>query len=322
MENTFVFESQSHDGYTNLATDEWFLDHVGENDLVLHLYQNENAVIIGKNQNPWLECDLAKMKEDGVQMVRRVSGGGAVYHDNGNLNFSFIAGEKRYDEARQLSLILDAVKSLGIPCEFTGRNDMVADGRKFSGNAFATRRKIRQHHGTLLLSSDLDRLTRYLSVDPSKIRSKGIASVRSRVCNLSEFMPDLTLRTLRDAILRHMEDRFGYFAQWEFSQREKEEIASYRIKHSSEAWLFGETPVFDYEWKKRFPWGGLQILFSFRKGRILSVRVFSDAMDPAISEKLEKLLVGLPFENKALSEALAAFPDENIKSLAAETILS
>lgn len=321
MKRTFVYESQSMDGYVNLATDEWFLDHIGGEDLVLHFYQNENAVIIGKNQNPWVECNLPLMEKDSVQLVRRVSGGGAVYHDEGNLNFSFIAGKERYDEKAQLELILKAVQSLGIPCSFTGRNDLECDGRKFSGNAFANRKDTRQHHGTLLCSADLDRLTRYLTVDPAKIQSKGISSVRSRVCNLSEMKPDLTLRELRNAILRALEESVGYFAQWEFSAREKEEVEAYYKKHSSEAWRFSETPKFDYEWKTRFPWGGVQLLFSYERGTIASVRAYSDAMDTEICAKLERLLSGVPFEEKAVKEALLSSEDIRIWALAEEKIL-
>ncbi|MBR5295477.1 MAG: lipoate--protein ligase, partial [Clostridia bacterium] len=185
MKQNFVYISETKNAHENMAMDEWFLDHVGDDELILLLYQNENAVIIGKNQNPWVECDLEKMKEDGVQLARRVSGGGAVYHDLGNINFSFIAGKNRYDLESQLSLIMTAVQSLGIPCEFSGRNDILTDGKKFSGNAFADRKGKKMHHGTLLVSSDLGRLSRYLTVDPKKIASKGIASVRSRVCNLT-----------------------------------------------------------------------------------------------------------------------------------------
>ncbi len=321
MKRTFVYESQSHDGFINLATDEWFLDHVGEDDLVLHFYQNGNAVIIGKNQNPWVECDLRRMEKDGVQLVRRVSGGGAVYHDDGNLNFSFIAGKNRYDEKGQLEMILEAVRDLGIPCAFTGRNDLECDGRKFSGNAFACRKENRQHHGTLLCSADLDRLTYYLTVSPAKIKSKGIASVRSRVCNLNEFKQDLTVRNLRGAIVRQLESKFGYWAEWDFSSREKEEIEEYRKKHASEEWRFGETPKFDYEWNGRFPWGGIQLLFSFHKGIVTGIRAYSDAMETEICQKIEQLLSDVPFEKKALQNTLLSSSDERIRSLAAEKIL-
>jgi len=321
MKRTFVYESQSLDGFTNLATDEWFLDHVGGEDLVLHFYQNQNAVIIGKNQNPWIECDLDRMEKDGVQLVRRVSGGGAVYHDEGNLNFSFIAGKERYDEAFQLSLILNAVRDLGIPCAFTGRNDLECDGKKFSGNAFAARKETRQHHGTLLCSASLDRLTRYLTVSPSKIKSKGIASVRSRVCNLNEFKEDLSVRTLRTAILHRLEESCGYWAEWNFSSAEKEEIEEYRKKHASHPWRFGQTPKFDYEWKHRFPWGGVHLLFSFERGVIASVAAYSDAMDADLCEKIKALISGIPFEEQALKKALRSSDDECIRSLAEEKIL-
>lgn len=321
MKRTFVYESQSLDGFINLATDEWFLDHVGEDDLVLHFYQNGNAVIIGKNQNPWVECDLNRMEKDGVQLVRRVSGGGAVYHDDGNLNFSFIAGKNRYDEKGQMEMILKAVRDLGIPCAFTGRNDLECDGRKFSGNAFACRKENRQHHGTLLCSADLDRLTCYLTVSPAKIKSKGIASVRSRVCNLNEFKQDLTVRDLRAAILRRLEDSCGYWAEWNFSSAEKEEIEEYRKKHASEEWRFGETPKFDYEWNGRFPWGGVQLLFSFRKGIVTGIRAYSDAMETEICQRLEQLLLGAPFEKNALQNTLLSSSDERIRSLADEKIL-
>ena len=153
-----LYVSTSPDGWRNLGVDEYFLDHIGEDDMLLYFYVNRNAVIIGRGQNPWAECNLSAMERDGVQLVRRITGGGAVFHDEGNLNFSFIAGEKRYDLQRQLGMILDAVRALGIPCEFSGRNDLLADGRKFSGNAFCSRGCVRQHHGTLLIDADLTRL--------------------------------------------------------------------------------------------------------------------------------------------------------------------
>ena len=202
MGKNYLYISDSYDGWRNLATDEWFLDHIGPEDVVLYFYINRNAVIIGKNQNPWKECDLSAMERDGVQLVRRISGGGAVFHDCGNLNFSFNAGKNRYDKDRQHRFILETVQSLGIPCEFSGRNDLLAAGKKFSGNAYCARGDAKQHHGTLLVSADLSRLQNYLTVDPRKMQSKGVASVRSRVCNLNEFVPSLTVEELLRVIPR------------------------------------------------------------------------------------------------------------------------
>ena len=129
-----LFISPSTDGWRNLAMDEYFIDTIGPEDMLLYFYINRSAVIIGRGQNPWAECNLEAMRRDDVQLVRRISGGGAVFHDEGNLNFSFIAGEEIYDVQRQLGMIMNAVRSLGIECDFTGRNDLVAEGKINSGS--------------------------------------------------------------------------------------------------------------------------------------------------------------------------------------------
>ena len=316
MKRNFVYISESFDAYENMAVDEWFLDHVKADEFIIHLYQNENAVIIGKNQNPWVECDLEKMKKDGVQLARRVSGGGAVYHDKGNVNFSFITHKENYDEKVQLDLICRAVKSLGIPCEFSGRNDLLAQGKKFSGNAFAHRKNVAMHHGTLLVSSDLGRLSSYLTVDPKKIQSKGIESVKSRVCNLSDFVPDLTLRQTQNALLRCFEEKDGFFGEFAFTREERREVETYREKHSDPHWFLGQTPRFDWEWREHFPFGNVQILFSFEKGMISKAQVFTDSLMPEFSSLAEKLLSGIPFENSAIQKALSASDIPEIQALA------
>ena len=208
-----LYVSPSPDGWRNLGVDEYFLDHLGEEDMLLYFYINTNAVIIGCGQNPWAECRLSAMERDGVQLVRRITGGGAVFHDAGNLNFSFIAGEKIYSVERQLGMILSAVRALGIPCEFSGRNDLLADGRKFSGNAFCARGRVRQHHGTLLLNADLSRLQNYLNVDPRKLQAKGTKSVRSRVCNLSEFVPGLECAQMLEALKAAFRAEYGPYEE-------------------------------------------------------------------------------------------------------------
>ena len=169
---------------------------------------------------------------DSVQLVRRITGGGAVYHDRGNLNFSFIAGSERYDQDRQLRLILDAVRALGIPCEATGRNDLAVEGRKFSGNAFCKRSKVKQHHGTLLIASDLDQLQKYLRVDPRKLRSKGTKSVRSRVCNLSDFLPGLRVEALLEALQTAFGREYGAYETLQTEALPWADIRPYIEKHA------------------------------------------------------------------------------------------
>ncbi len=309
--------SETGDGWKNLALDEWFLDHVSEGDLVLYFYVNSNAVIIGKNQNPWKECNFAAMEKDGVQLVRRVSGGGAVYHDEGNLNFSFIAGKGRYDLEKQMTLILEAVRGAGIPCEFSGRNDLLADGRKFSGNAFCVRKENRLHHGTLLISSDLSRLAGYLQVDPRKIRSKGISSVRSRVCNLSEFQSGLTVEKMKKILPAAFRKVYGDYEIFSPTEEEKREIARYEEKQASWEWRVGATPKFDFEIDERFSFGGVQVCFSLEKGKIAGVKVYSDANDEGIASEIEARLAGLPFSAESCGSALAASENENLRELAA-----
>lgn len=309
--NNLLYISPTGDGWKNLAADEWFLDHLPEDTFLLYFYVNENAVIIGKNQNPWRECDLTAMDRDGVQLVRRVSGGGAVYHDGGNLNFSFIASRTRYDEQKQFELILQAVRSLGIPCEFSGRNDLLAGGRKFSGNAFCRRGANCQHHGTLLVDADMGRLQRYLKPDPRKLKAKGVASVRSRVCNLKELCPGLTAEAVRGAVAGAYRAAFGGCELWE---PDAAGVAAYYEKHRSWEWRVGKTPPFDLELEERFPWGGVQLLLRLEAGRVSGLEVYSDAMDAELPERLRALLTGWRIDQ--LPEPLRAAGEPQLTDIA------
>lgn len=313
----YLYVSPSQSGWDNLALDEYFLDHLGENDFLLYFYINANAVIIGRNQNPWAECRLNAMESDGVQLVRRITGGGAVFHDCGNLNFSFIAGEKRYDVEKQFDLILCALRKLGIPCEFSGRNDLLSDGRKFSGNAFCTRKNIRQHHGTLLVSADLTRLSNYLSVDPRKLKAKGVKSVRSRVCNLSEVKPELTTDVLLEALKIAYRENYGEYRLIEDSDIDAAALKTYIDKQKSDAWRLGNTPRFDAEIENRFAWGNVQIQLTLKNGLINDARVFSDAINVEIAEEIRSLLIGAAYDAKAISNRLILFSqNQQIRELA------
>ncbi|MBP3587449.1 MAG: lipoate--protein ligase [Clostridia bacterium] len=311
------YVSPSRDGWHNLAMDEWFLDHLGPEDVILYFYINQPAVIIGKNQNPWKECDLNAMERDGVRLVRRITGGGAVYHDEGNLNFSFIAGEGRYDVERQLNLILQAVGTFGIPCEFSGRNDLLADGKKFSGNAFCARGSLRQHHGTLLLRSDLGRLQNYLQVDPRKMKAKGVSSVRSRVCNLSEFTQAVTVDAMLAAIRKAYEQTYGPVTAFSPTAEQMAQMVPYYEKQSSWQWRLGKTPAFDLELDPRFPWGGVQMLLTLKDGHVAQAQVYSDAIDAELADEIAARLTGCRFRSQELSHALLTSPKAQLRDVAA-----
>ena len=313
---TSLLVSPGGDGWFNLAAEEFLVDSTGPEDAVIYLFINTNAVIIGRNQNPWAECRLKKMEEDGVQLVRRISGGGAVYHDLGNINFSFIMGKERYDLRKQMEIICSAVRSMGIECVLSGRNDITAGGRKFSGNAFCERAQAKMHHGTLLISTDLEKLQEYLNVDPAKLESKGIRSVRSRVCNLSEFdsgiTTEKTLNILRQACFR----AYGECREIGVDDLDERDLEKYVRKHSSAEWLTGRTPRFDYEIKHRFVWGSVQVLLRLCGGRVDSLDVFSDANDILIREKICRCLVGAEFGSAPLAEALCRGDDPRLEDLA------
>lgn len=311
-----LYVSPSPDGWRNLAVDEYFLDTIGSGDVMLYFYVNANAVIIGRGQNPWAECNLAAMERDGVQLVRRITGGGAVFHDAGNLNFSFIAGEDVYDVRRQLNLILRAVRALGIPCEFSGRNDLLADGRKFSGNAFCARDRARQHHGTLLIDADLSRLQNYLNVDPRKLKSKGAKSVRSRVCNLRQFVPELTREGMLAALKEAYRAEYGEYVELSPFDLDEAAIAPYEDKQASDAWRLGNTPRFDVEIENRFAWGNAQLLLTLRHGQVDELDVYTDANDAELADEIRGRLLGAEYGAGPLADALAGSERSELRELA------
>ena len=298
--------SDSGDAWRNLGVEEYLLDSVGPDDAVIYLYVNDRSVIIGRCQNPWAECRLSRMAADGVQLARRISGGGAVYHDRGNLNYSFIMGKNRYDLDAQMSLILGAVNALGIEAGFSGRNDLLADGRKFSGNAFCARGDARLHHGTLLVNAALDRLQEYLNVDARKLNAKGVKSVRSRVCNLGELAAGLDVDNVKGALLRACRRAYGDLEGLSDADMDATALAPYLEKQASEAWRLGETPRFDFEINHRFEWGGVQLLLRLRGGRIEALDVYTDANDAELARRVRERLAGVLFAPHEMSRAVLA----------------
>ncbi len=301
----YFYMSDFSDAARNLAVDEYFLSSLGEDDILLYLYINSNAVIIGKGQNAWKECDVGAMEKDSVQLVRRHTGGGAVYHDGGNLNFSFVAGEKNYDLDRQTDVIIKTAARFGIEAEKSGRNDLLTNGRKFSGNAFAVKNGIKAHHGTLLISTDLDRLTRYLNVSQKKIESKGIKSVRSRVCDLCEFSTEANVPAFAEALEAEFQKQYGKACKYSFDSAELREIERLYKKHTSWEYVYGKTPAFDFKAEYRTSYGGVELLFRVKEGFIHGVTVYTDSLDVSLPAKLEKMLSGVRFTPEDVASVLS-----------------
>lgn len=300
-----------HDPYLNLAIEEHLLETVGQDTCILYLWQNENTVVIGKNQNPWKECRIRELEQDGGHLVRRLSGGGAVFHDLGNLNFTFLVRKENYDLDKQLEVILQAVKKLGIHAEKSGRNDITVSDRKFSGNAFYTRGDKCYHHGTLLARADMQKLSQYLQVSKDKLALKGVDSVRSRVTNLSEYRPDLTIDMLEEKLLEAFGEIYGRKVvsciQEDLDQKALEEG---RQKFSSWDWLYGRSMDFQYELSKRFAWGNAVWQLQVNRGIIEDLQLFSDSMEPDLVDRLPGYIKGSRYENQDICKKLEQVPVE------------
>ena len=307
-----IYISKSGDGHLNLAMDEYLLEQYRKGKalgVTLYFYVNSAAVIIGRNQNAWRECNTAKMEREGVRLVRRHTGGGAVFHDAGNLNFSFITDEKLYDKARQTRVVLRALMRLGIHAEVTGRNDLTVGGRKFSGCAYALSGKARGMHGTLLINTDFGRLSEYLNPSRKKLAAKGITSVRSRVVNLSE-LADVSVDRARELIIEEFIAEYGEAEEFVPDASAMKEVERIAARQRSWEWIFGQSPVFDYELDERFSFGELQLRLNVRNGEISEIAAYTDAMNTSLPEELTKLLSGCRFEGSAVSAALRAGGEE------------
>ena len=305
-------ESENTVPYQNLAMEEYLLLHCGKEECILYLWQNRNTVVIGRNQNVWKECLVSKLEEENGYPVRRLSGGGAVYHDLGNLNFTFLVRKDNYDVDRQLSVILEAVKKLGIHAEKSGRNDILIDGHKFSGNAFYEQGDCCYHHGTLMVNVDMGELSRYLTVSKEKLQSKGVDSVRARVANLTEYAPGLTIDKLKQKLLEAFEEVYGLEAEiLKMEDLDAGEIEE-RTKHfASWDWVFGRKLDFQYELSNRFPWGQVTFQMKVKNGRIEDMNVYSDVMKQDLMPEIRNYLKNVRYDKKAICTELSLYWSED-----------
>ncbi len=235
----------SRDPFANLAAERSLFEDSGPGEEILLLYVNRPCVVIGRSQNPFLEADIGVLRRHGMPLVRRYTGGGTVYHDFGNLNYSFIRPRHGYDKFENSRRIVGALADLGISAEVTERNDLVAGGRKFSGSAYRLTKEKALHHGTLLVSSDLSLLGSVLKPSLPGIRGKGVASVRSPVLCLNEMVPGLSVEIVIDALARSFNR-----GVWEEVPPEAELYLLSRDQaeeFSSREWIFGRTPRFSFE---------------------------------------------------------------------------
>ena len=297
--------SDSFDPYINLAKEKILFDTLESDTLVLYLWQNENTVVVGKNQNIFSECRTELLIKEGGTPARRLSGGGAVFHDIGNLNFTFICNKDDLDISKHMQVIRRACTLAGIVTELSGRNDILADGRKFSGNAFYNSKGKSYHHGTLLISTDKEKMTRYLTPPKAKLESKGVKSVRSRVVNLSEIADSLTCEDMKLHLLTSFEDIYC-LKPTEIKEINEACIYALAEHYGSREYLYGNAFPFDVVCDGRLSFGSIEIQMQIKEGVITALKIYTDALDSELPQRIEQALVSCIFEPSYVREALSA----------------
>jgi len=321
--------NESNDPYYNMALDEYVVRSLDPNNDYFYFYQNKPTVVIGKNQNTIEEVNSDYVKQNDIIVVRRMSGGGAVYHDLGNINFSFVVDYRKEDFnslERFAKAIIKALGKLGVKAEFSGRNDIILDGKKFSGNAQYLSKGRLLHHGTLLFDSDLSILTKALNVKNDKISSKGIKSVKSRVTNLKDyFKEDICAKQFKELLLKYVFEVEGdALKEYVLTPKDLKNIKKLRDeKYSTWDWNYGYSPKFDLTRSKRFPGGKVEINLNVRDGGISDIKFYGDFMSKKDVSQLEGNLVGIKFKKDEIKKVLSKFSiQEYFGAISLEDLMS
>jgi len=296
------------DAWFNLAAEEFVLKNFDQD--VFMLWQNDNAIVVGKHQNTLAEINYDFVKEQNIKVVRRLSGGGTVYHDMGNLNFTFIMNghEGQMVHFRKFTQpIIDVLGKLGVEAKFEGRNDLTINGLKFSGNAEHVYKNRVLHHGTLLFSSELNNLTNALKVNPLKFQDKAVKSVRSRVTNISEHLKaDLDVLGFKNLIMQHIVTMYPDAETYLFTGDDLDAISKLvSEKYSTWEWNFGYSPKYNFQKMIKTAGGFVEFQVKVEDGIIKDIRLFGDFFSSRDISELEALLINVAHREDAIRSKLS-----------------
>ena len=311
----------------NLALEEYVLKYLDSDEDFVLLWQNENSVIIGRNQNTLEEINPDVVKKHDVNVVRRITGGGAVYHDDGNLNFSFITKMKdNLNDYRKFTKpVIEGLNNLGVPAEFQGRNDIVVEDKKISGNAQSFYKDKMLHHGTILFDANLPFVAEVLNVKADKIKSKGIKSNRSRVTNILPYLKEeVSMGQFKKTLLEHLLGTKDIVKHvYELTDDDYEKINELMEKRYNRwEWNYGESPDFSIEKAGRYEGGKVEFHFNVSEGKISDVKIFGDFLGSRDITELQDKLKGTQYEEEAFRKKLENEPlDEYFFNISVDDIL-
>jgi lipoate-protein ligase A len=320
-------KNESNNPYYNLAFEE-YLFNLDDNKNYMLLWQNEPTIVVGKYQNTAEEINSEYVKEKGINVVRRITGGGAVYHDLGNLNFTFISkgsDKKEFDFKKFTMPIIRALSKLGIEAELSGRNDITIDQKKFSGNAQYIKHGKVLHHGTLLFNSKMDELSKALKVSKDKFQSKGVKSVRSRVTNISDYLSvNISILEFKELLLKYMFDEDTELTEGQLSEADLKEINSLmENKYLKWEWNYGYSPEFNVRNGRRFENGKIDVLINVREGIIQGIKFYGDFFGSENPDEIGALLVGKRYEEFEIRNALSQLNvNDYFKGITMDELLS
>jgi lipoate-protein ligase A len=311
-----VLISNTFNPWFNLATEDWIFRDMEPDVHVLYLWRNADTVVIGRFQNPWTECNIEVMEQDKILLSRRQSGGGAVFHDLGNTNFTFLNGKKDYSKEANNTIIINALETFNIEAYSSGRNDIIIkhpeDGteRKISGSAFKETKDRAFHHGTMLINADLSKLSNYLSPHKKKLISKGLTSVRSRVANLHELNDQITHESLCSAIIEEFFKYYGETCEIEHLNdddlKKIPQLMKYYEHLKDWDWCFGETPKFEQVMEEKLSFGCIEVNLNSHKGIITDIKIFSDSLHPEMIQYLMNDLDAVALTSVGIKAALSS----------------
>jgi len=317
--------NNSTEPYFNMATED-YLFHKFQDDIFM-LWRNDNAVIVGKHQNTLAEINLEVVREKKIKVVRRLSGGGAVFHDLGNLNFTFIVNAsegKLVDFQKYTQPVLEVLNSIGIPAKFEGRNDLTIDGKKFSGNAVHVLRNRVLQHGTILFASEMKDLSDALKVNPLKYIDKAVKSVRARVTNVSEHLKEpMELSVFSNMIMDKILDMYPDATFYELTAHDKEEIKKLaENKYSTWDWTYGWHSKYNFEKLVHTAGGNIEFHFIVEDGIILKAKIYGDYFNVKETQDIENALEGVRHDIDSIKSTLAEFDiDEYFRNVTIDELV-